>query len=123
MLPASRFSEPPATILAQAVEAAPFVPQDQAASTSWQDEIAAAAPFDAEYQEIVTALRGNQLTVPAVIQRAKVNPGQCRVATMAPCLLSTAVGSLSTKIYEGALCRACIQPLQQATLESRAPWS
>jgi transposase InsO family protein len=81
MLPASRFSEPPATILAQAVEAAPFVPQDQAASTSWQDEIAAAAPFDAEYQEIVTALRGNQLTVPAVIQRAKVNPGQCRVAS------------------------------------------
>jgi transposase InsO family protein len=92
MLPASRFSEPPATILVQAVEAEPFVPQSQestagteseteGSTSSWQEEIAAASQHDEEYQEVVAALRSEQATVPAVIQRAKVNPGQCRVAS------------------------------------------
>jgi hypothetical protein len=111
MLPSSRFSEPLATILAQAMGAAPFIRQDTTmgdvpegsvasgtmpegsdtvgaepegsttGAVNWQDEIAAAAPFDKGYQGIVTALRSNQPAVPAAIQRAKVNLGQCRVAS------------------------------------------
>jgi hypothetical protein len=46
---------------------------------SWQDEIAAAALLDKEYQEIVAALKSEQQSVPASIQRAKINPGQCRI--------------------------------------------
>jgi transposase InsO family protein len=46
----------------------------------WHGEIAAAAMQDEEYQEVVGALKSDgRSAIPAVIQRAKVNPGQCHV--------------------------------------------
>jgi len=57
-------------------------PDDQELGSipDWHGEIAAAAMQDEEYQEVVKALRSNDRSaIPAVIQRAKVNPGQCRV--------------------------------------------
>jgi len=49
---------------------------------NWREEVTAAASRDGDYQELVKALgnSGQEATIPAVLQRAKVNPGQCRVS-------------------------------------------
>lgn len=82
VLPASRFSDPPTTVMARAVEASPFIPQDgsgagneELGAQDWQDQVSAAATQDRGYQELAKALRdGTGSTIPAVVQKAKVNP-------------------------------------------------
>jgi len=54
-----------------------------AGTEQWHQEVITAAQTDAGYQEVIKALRNNPQgdSVPAVIQRAKLNPGECRVTT------------------------------------------